>query len=60
MSDTDQKPLTWREFKAFVDRLLREQGASEDTPISFIDVSAPDAKHNEPVLQLADGEMGIT
>jgi hypothetical protein len=60
MSDDYELPLTWREFKAYIDRLLEERGISEDTPVSYIDISLPDKKHNEPVLQFSDSGIGIT
>ena len=31
--------MTWKQFKAHIDKQLSEQGINEDTPIWYIDVS---------------------
>lgn len=33
--------MTWKQFKAHIDKQLSEQGINEDTPIWYIDVSFP-------------------
>ena len=35
--------MTWKEFKAAVDKMLAEDDISEDTKIWYIDISFPDA-----------------
>lgn len=50
--------LTWRKFKAEIDRRLQELDVSEDEPIWYIDVSFPTTQE-PPTVSFSDG-FGIS
>lgn len=38
-----ERPMTWEEFKAHVDKLLDEKGIDPNSEIHYIDISNPEA-----------------
>lgn len=56
--DGNVHELTWRKFKAEIDRRLQELGISEDAPIWYIDVSFPTTQ--EPLIVSFSDELGVS
>ena len=48
--------ITWEEFKVAVDKKLKEQGISEDTEVSYIDIICEGRACELFDLSLSDNE----